>query len=201
MQKGRAAQTARPGCTEDRRSSVRKEDIAWAAGLFEGEGCWNAWSPPSRRANGRRRPMPQMKLGMTDADVVGRFAEIVDCGNLRRPRSCGPAHWKPIIEWSLYRRADIFRLIGLFWPYLGERRKAKAQEILDLGEAVPYGKRTHCPQGHLYEGDNLETEQIKRHLATGEVKTYTARRCRTCRRKQARERKRREKGDAWASNR
>jgi hypothetical protein len=160
-------------------------EIAWAAGLFEGEGCWNVYLPPSRRKVGRRQLQPQMKLAMTDGDVVRRFAGIVGCGSLRdRPRQHGKSHWKPTYEWNLYRRADIQCLIRFFWPYLGERRRGKAQEILDLGEAVPHGKRTHCPQGHPYAGDNLVLESIH----DGK---YTARRCKTCRRAQDLERKKR----------
>jgi len=42
-------------------------EIAWAAGLFEGEGTLNVY----RRSSGKLQV--QVRLGMTDRDVVERF--------------------------------------------------------------------------------------------------------------------------------
>lgn len=48
-------------------------DRAWAAGLFEGEG----W------ITDRDKNSVQIGLGMTDRDVVERFAFIAGYGNIR----------------------------------------------------------------------------------------------------------------------
>lgn len=156
-------------------------EVAWAAGLWEGEGCWNAYRRPSGKVQA------QCRLAMTDADVVERFAGIVGFGSIRRDviRNANK-DWKPLTEWYTQRRDKTHELIQMFWPYLGERRKAKAQELLDLGEAVPRGERPLCPKGHPYSGENLLTEPINRN-----GRTYIARRCKKCRREQERNRMRR----------
>jgi hypothetical protein len=55
------------------------EEIAWAAGLFEGEGCISYIRPWGRE------PDIQAALAMTDEDVVRRFDEIVDRGRVYGP--------------------------------------------------------------------------------------------------------------------
>lgn len=163
---------------QDQRTAL---DVAWAAGLFEGEGCWNAYV----REGGKIQM--QARLGMTDRDVVERFAQVVQCGAIHE-RLSREQHHKPMYEWYVYEAEKVRDLIALFLPFMGERRRAKALSVLDAGADVRShnAKKTHCPQGHPLEGDNLIEEPIVR-----AGRQYTARRCRTCRRKQSRERMRR----------
>ncbi len=164
----------------------RSEQIAWAAGLFEGEGCWNAYQ--RREKNGKMQV--QARLAMTDEDVVDRFAAVVGFGTVRRNVIRRPGSTdKPLTEWYTQRRDTVRALIVMFLPYMGERRSARALAILDLGEAHPLNERTHCPKGHPYEGENLVLEPIKR----GD-REYFARRCKICRTEQSRERARRRLG-------
>lgn len=159
-------------------------DLAWAAGLFEGEGCVSAYV----RRNGSVQM--QIRLEMTDGDVVERFALIMGCGNvsIRPPQR---EHWLPLHSWRVYEAEKVRDCIQRLLPFLGKRRTARAQEVLRLGADVRSHntKKTHCPQGHPLSGDNLIEEPIKR----GE-KPYTARRCRKCRRQKERERARKRLG-------
>lgn len=131
----------------------------------------------------------QVRLGMTDKDVVERFAAIMGCG-MMRTRTNGAIEangWKPLYEWYVYESATVREVIELLSPYMGARRRAKAEEVLRAGAHIrPYGeKRTECPQGHPLSGENLITEPYVRH---GE--SFIARRCRTCRREKDRARTR-----------
>ena len=54
------------------------EDIAWATGLFEGEGCITASGGTAAART------PELHLDMTDEDVVRRLA-IVLGGNVTGP--------------------------------------------------------------------------------------------------------------------
>lgn len=151
-------------------------EIAWAAGLFEGEGTIHC-SP-----QGKRRSGVQIRLAMTDKDTVERFASIVGCGGTYR-RNPQKAHWKPTWDWYAYDARKVGPVLEAFLPYLGERRKAKALEALEVvADIKAYADRTHCPKGHPYDGDNLMLEPIRRN-----GKTYFARRCRQCRLAQMRE--------------
>jgi hypothetical protein len=157
------------------------EQVAWAAGLFEGEGCWNAYVRQSGKVQ------MQARLGMTDRDVVERFAAIVGCGSISvRTFSGEHAHWKPAFDWCVYEAEKVREVIELLLPYMGERRRAKALEVLEMGADVRSHneKKTHCPHGHALAGENLVVEPYRR---AGKV--FEARRCRTCREQQARARR------------
>ena len=159
-------------------------DIAWAAGLFEGEGCFNAY------LRGEKHGV-QMRLGMTDGDVIAHFAAVVGRGKTRGPiMSTHPNH-KPIFEWYSTTAADVKDLIDILLPWLGARRRARALEVRAVAELIGLhkGKRTHCPKGHAYAGDNLLVEMVTRN-----GHTYAARRCRACRLPETRDRMRRTKG-------
>lgn len=94
--------------------------IAWAAGLFEGEGSILCPSGHYQR----------LRLGMTDEDVVRRFQAIAGCGTVRRaqPRAAG---WRPLFVWQVSDRGNVSRLLGLWLPYFGGRRAERAVEALE----------------------------------------------------------------------
>jgi len=99
--------------------------IAWAAGLFEGEGCI---SIASYTRGPRYYQYPRLKVHMTDKDTVKKFKEAVQCGNVSFRKKATPNR-KDTWLWELCNTKEIEKIIGLFWPYLGERRRAKAIEL------------------------------------------------------------------------
>jgi hypothetical protein len=143
-----------------------QEQIAWAAGLFEGEG----WFGP------RAKTSAEAVVGMTDLDVVERFATIMGFGALTvEPRGAN----KTLYRWSACNATDVRALIELFWPYFGERRREAAQALLARTQDCP-GKsraRTACRKGHPYTDDSTYT-----------VPKSGFRQCRICKRERERER-------------
>jgi hypothetical protein len=100
--------------------------IAWAAGLFEGEGTI---FEVIRQGDKHRTYNVRLQMQMTDKDVVLKFDEVLNCiGHVYYVRSRNKKH-KDLWKWHLSRRQDCKKVIELFWPYLGERRKGKAIEI------------------------------------------------------------------------
>ena len=95
---------------------------AWAAGLFEGEGCITTSS------NGT---YPSLQLEMTDKDIVDRFASIMGVGNVRYKDRKDKPSWKPTYRWTIQRKAEVVRILSMFLPYFGDRRAHKALDILD----------------------------------------------------------------------
>ncbi|MFM9625700.1 hypothetical protein ACKI14_48305, partial [Streptomyces turgidiscabies] len=98
------------------------EQIAWAAGLFEGEGCITI----SNQQRGYQQP--RLKLTMTDDDVVRRFGEIVEVGQFCIQRFKNPLY-KEQLCWYTGKREDVVKVIDMLIPFFGERRKAKALEV------------------------------------------------------------------------
>lgn len=110
--------------------------IAWAAGVFEGEGSFHAG-----RGVG-------MKVAMTDEDVVRRFADVMGW------RVYGPylqkesrPGWSKARKPIFHARVDNFEqvqaAIAMFWPWLGVRRRSRAAELLLSIPRTSRGRRRH----------------------------------------------------------
>ena len=100
-------------------------DIAWAAGLFEGEGCiLTDSSQPNTRG---------IRMTMTDQDVMERFVRIMGYGKCNGPyrRPGSKEHWLSEYHCKITRRSEVLRILKMFLPYLGERRYAKAMEAIN----------------------------------------------------------------------
>jgi predicted metal-dependent hydrolase len=113
----------------------RATDIAWAAGLFEGEGTWITRTKPNAPKDGKRYAV--IALQMCDRDVVERFAAVMGCGKVtveaRSERN--PKH-SDIWRWTTAKRAECLRIAELLLPYMGERRAARAREVIEASRAT-----------------------------------------------------------------
>lgn len=154
-------------------SAERHLEIAWAAGLFDGEGCFSV---------GRGRyglTYARASLTSTDRDIAERFQEAMGCGTIivHKP---GPPR-KPQYRWRTNSRADFNRVAALLRPYLCSRRAERLAEV--EAETSPTRRKrrpvTTCKRGHPLVGDNRKPN--------GRTKDGGQRiTCRTC--AQARER-------------
>jgi hypothetical protein len=108
---------------------TRNEQVAWAAGLFEGEGSMY----PYRDSKNKERQYPRLDLASTDEDVVRDFARIVDGRSVYGPIQRG--NKKPFWRWQATGK-PAEEVLALFAPYLGERRTARMNEVLAQCGAV-----------------------------------------------------------------
>jgi hypothetical protein len=95
-------------------------DLVWLAGLLEGEGTFDA----------HRGKYPRIRVGMTDRDVVGRAASLMDT-TIRLALHPAPAKASWHAELSGDRAAAIMREI---LPHMGARRSQKIAEVLGVRE-------------------------------------------------------------------
>lgn len=112
-----------------------RDDLLWLAGLLEGEGTFDS----------HRGKYPRIRLGMTDRDVVGRAASLMDA---KIRLSLHPAPAKPTwhTEISGDRAAEIMRAI---LPFMGARRSAKIATILAAAAYRAEGVKTSTPGPRL----------------------------------------------------
>lgn len=102
------------------------EDLAWAAGLFEGEGCITM---NVNRASSPVRYYPKAVLITADEDVLLRFAGILGCGRVgTHPHKEGA---KPLYRWSATSRKDFMAFSVLLGSKLGARRTARLAEVME----------------------------------------------------------------------
>ena len=101
-------------------------EVAWAAGLFEGEGCIT-------RNLSHGKSYRKLSMNMTDKDVMQKFVDIIGYGNLNGPYyySGDRAHCKPRWQWEIGRKGEVLRALKLLLPYFGERRAEKATEAIN----------------------------------------------------------------------
>jgi hypothetical protein len=123
---------------------LTEAEIAWLAGLLEGEGCFGVKGPNPSNAH----RYPYVVVRMTDRDVVERVATLMGGNVVTRShtpsmRSRGE---QPIYRyWLVGSRA--LHVMRLLRPWMGERRTAKVDAL--LAEFPTLGQpQTHCKRGH-----------------------------------------------------
>lgn len=103
---------------------VDVRELAWAAGVFEGDGCIGL-------SQGK---YAFVSLAMSDEDSVRRFHRAVGIGSVGTPYL--PLHAnKYMWTWTAgtFERAQA--VIALLWYGLGERRRARCVEVLDTARS------------------------------------------------------------------
>ena len=102
-----------------------REQLAWVAGLFEGEGCFcmlrSKWGL-----------YPRAVLIMTDFDRVIKLCDVLGFGNLqlRAGRLRLGGRCKEQLEWNACSFEQFQATVALLWTWLGPRRRKKAKELL-----------------------------------------------------------------------
>jgi hypothetical protein len=104
-------------------------ELAWAAGLFEGEG-WFGLTTKARHV----RPIAKAAVSSSDRDVMDRFAAAVGFGNVTGPYQQTGFGTKPMFRWGVGSFQRVQALTALLWFGLGERRRARAIEVLTTCE-------------------------------------------------------------------
>lgn len=94
-------------------------EYAWAVGVFEGEGTITK----SRRTR-------RLAVVSTDEDVILRVHAAFGVGTVRGPYKEREAHYKPRWMWDCNYWPDLQPLLQGMLPYLSERRRARAEEML-----------------------------------------------------------------------
>jgi hypothetical protein len=98
-------------------------DSAWMAGLFEGEGSISI---------SKKKGYCYLQLVSTDEDVLYKFARLAACKNKITYCPRRPHQTKDAYKWQVGNREDVTRLLETWMPFLGDRRRAKANEVLSF---------------------------------------------------------------------
>lgn len=120
-------------------------DIAWAAGLFEGEGC--VFAKPDK---GRIRIITS--LDSCDQEIVDRFASIVGVGKVFGPYEHKKGT-RPYWKWRTTGPTRVMEVFVQLKPYLGARRTHAFRSAFTTHSSQPpaYQRRS----GESNPGDGL----------------------------------------------
>lgn len=101
------------------------EEIVWAAGFFEGEGCARVRTDPrSPRFSG-----PHVSIGQVNVEPLKRFVDIFGIGRIWLEERV-PATHKSIWRWEVASKRDVPKL-GVLLPYLSTAKRAQLQAAID----------------------------------------------------------------------
>lgn len=99
---------------------VSNLEVAWAAGLLEGEGCFTSHTSA-----------PYILLDMTDKDVIEKLHSVFPSGNIRGPYTHKTKpHNKPRWRFDAFGR-KAKEIMEIVRPFMGQRRGAKIDELLE----------------------------------------------------------------------
>ena len=126
---------------QSRIGSLTETEIAWLAGLLEGEGCFSLDRPGGK--NSRYRAF-RISLASTDQDVIETVHRLTGAGRIETMWATVRAeNQKTAYRWALNRRDHVRLLIDRTLPYLHERRRTKASALLTAMKEYEEKKNGH----------------------------------------------------------
>jgi hypothetical protein len=106
------------------------EELAWFAGLFEGEG-WVSIAYRPNHSKSSHKPyylMTRMSIKMTDLDTLQKVHSLFGGGLVSTKV---PSGRKPCWTWTLGDKMKCSTLGHLIFPYMGRRRQLKLCCLFD----------------------------------------------------------------------
>ena len=114
---------------------MKRKDIIYTAGLFDGEGCIVITRGPKKNGRGKiyNSIAIRMEICNTDLELIRSLKNDWDEGHICNipPRPIKYGMSKPQLRWQLtHRQAQ--RVLTRIMPYMREKNKlAKAKEVMD----------------------------------------------------------------------
>jgi hypothetical protein len=142
---------------------TRDQAIAWAAGLFEGEGTICVGTHSSNR-----RKFIRLALSTTDEDVMRRFAAVIGCGRVNGPYVDGRTNNKPRWHWQETTLEGTDKALALLLPFLGERRLQQLADTRAVVEAQP-------PAGVFMRRGMTHTDEARRKMSEAVKQSWVRR--------------------------
>jgi len=103
---------------------IMNTELVWAAGFYDGEGCFSFKNMP--RKSGNHHATVRLGIRQNDRRPLDRFQNAVGFGKVYGPynRKEGDISSNPYYVWESNRLEDVFNIIELLLPYLtGPKRE------------------------------------------------------------------------------
>jgi len=116
--------------------SFDMNDVAYCAGLFEGEGSVHTVGYYYANGEKRVRKTPQIKvqMAMVDREPLERFASVFG-GRIHGPYAPSkyghPDHHQAIHQYMLDSQVGARDALSAMYPYLSPRRRSKIDAVLE----------------------------------------------------------------------
>lgn len=134
------------------------QGLAWAAGLFDGEGSVYL-DPHSTHAGYFRLEAAITQTAFGEIPMVlSRFMYVAGIGKIYGPYPAPPGH-APVYRWKAHQAGQIIAMINALDPWLGSVKRDQAARAIGVVAAqspLPRGnpawgnRKTYCVRGHEY---------------------------------------------------
>lgn len=103
--------------------------VAWAAGLYDGEGSCSAYLPKKRRTYRRQMAVSQGGQPAELPEVLTRFrAAVLGIGHITGP------YRGYLYYWKTSRKEALDQIAALLWPYLGAEKRSQFEAASSLAK-------------------------------------------------------------------
>jgi hypothetical protein len=102
-----------------------REQLAWAAGFFEGEGCIGL-----NHTSGKQRPQLVLSVGQVDPWPMERFVEAVGIGASRYVETRWAPTQQNVYRYRIVSFEKVQAVVAMLWPWLSPRRKQQYRTML-----------------------------------------------------------------------
>lgn len=128
--------------------TLSREELAWAAGFFDGEGCTYAM----KRSDAYTRVA--LDVGQVNKDTLERFrAAVGGLGSVVGPYSHrARPQSKPIYQYRASSFEDVQAVLAMLWAWLGPHKREQA--LTAMAKATPY-RSVACKRGHVFARDGV----------------------------------------------
>ena len=135
---------------------LNKQDLAWAAGFYDGEGNTR---PTLRKAKSKYQTpkvLVQATTSQVELDPIQKFVDAVQVGKLYGPYVRKGPNQRPIYRYCANSFESVQQLACLLWPYLCSPKKSQFRvtliEYLKIYREYPrqpggQKARKHCRRG------------------------------------------------------
>jgi hypothetical protein len=107
-------------------------ELGWVAGLLEAEGAFYPVEFRTPKYGPYR--YGRVSVVLTDLDVLERLRALTGVGNIAGPVVRENPNHKPIWQWKVSKNKESITLMRAVYPWMGERRRARIDEVLALVE-------------------------------------------------------------------
>lgn len=149
---------------------MNREELAWAAGFFDGEGTTAVKRPLRSRGNESghrvykqdRAAYPLMTAMQVDRHSLVRLkAAVRGLGHISGPYRVRSERHQPISRWETTSFEHFQAVLAMLWQFLGPVKRAQAVRAIEAHRewrARMLAGRNFCLMGHKIEGENLRIE-------------------------------------------
>lgn len=139
-----------PQCENSSLRSISREvDLAWLAGIVDGEG--NLQFDMKKACNGKRYFCPKVRVSNTDVRMIKKIAEIYKENNIVffytiNKRNRYNDKWKDQLHIEVASQGSVKKLLNLIIPFMVNKADVsrKMVNVIDFVMAQPKGGNTVC---------------------------------------------------------